>query len=77
MDQHAAHEKILYEKFKKSIENHSVISQPVSPPFVITLTADAGEGSREKFLNAGFDEYMSKPINKVVLNNIVEKFLTK
>jgi len=56
----------------KHLKNISGFDTPV-----ITLTADAGEGSREKFLNAGFDEYMSKPINKVVLNNIVEKFLTK
>ena len=58
MDQHAAHEKILYEKFKKSIENHSVIAQPVSPPFVITLTADEENivnTYREVFYNAGFE----------------------
>ena len=58
MDQHAAHEKILYEKFKKSIENHSVISQPVSPPFVITLTADEENivnTYKEVFYNAGFE----------------------
>ena len=29
---------------------------------VVTLTADAVEGSREKFLKEGFDEYIAKPI---------------
>ncbi len=58
MDQHAAHEKVLYEKFKKNIEGHSVISQPVSPPFVITLTADEENivnTYKDLFYNAGFE----------------------
>lgn len=40
---------------------------------VIALTADAGEGSRQKFLNAGFDDYIAKPINKKLLNEVIEK----
>ena len=42
---------------------------------VVVLTADAGEGSKEKFLNAGFDEYIPKPINKSLLNEIVNKLI--
>lgn len=43
--------------------------------FVIALTADAVEGSREKFLNAGFDEYIAKPINKQIFENVINTFL--
>ena len=43
----------------------------------IALTADAVEGSREKFLNAGFDEYVSKPINKDKLDEVISKMLNK
>lgn len=39
---------------------------------VVALTADAIVGSREKFLEAGFDEYISKPINRTFFDEIVE-----
>jgi CheY-like chemotaxis protein/HPt (histidine-containing phosphotransfer) domain-containing protein len=42
---------------------------------VVALTADATDGSREKFLSSGFDEYVSKPINKNVLDKVINKML--
>lgn len=42
---------------------------------VIALTADAVEGAKEKFLNAGFDEYVSKPIDKNFLDSVINKLL--
>ena len=44
---------------------------------MIALTADAIEGSKEKFLNAGFDGYISKPIDKSILNDVILKFIQK
>lgn len=44
---------------------------------VICLTADAVDGSREKFLEAGFDEYISKPLDRELLDNAINKFLDK
>lgn len=44
---------------------------------VVALTADALDGSREKFLQAGFDEYIAKPIDKVLLEKVISKFITK
>ena len=44
---------------------------------IVALTADAVEGSREKFLNAGFIEYISKPINKKHLNEVIEKIMNE
>jgi two-component system cell cycle response regulator DivK len=43
---------------------------------VVALTAHAITGDREKFLAAGFDEYVSKPIVDVtVLLDVVARFL--
>ena len=43
---------------------------------VIALTANALKGDRERFLAAGMDEYLTKPINKNKLSSIFEKFLS-
>lgn len=43
----------------------------------IALTANAITGMREKYLNNGFSDYLSKPINRDLLKNILVKFLGK
>lgn len=43
MDQHAAHEKVLYERFMKMAKDGNVASQQLMPPQVITLTLAAGQ----------------------------------
>lgn len=40
---------------------------------VIVLTADAIEGKKEEYLNEGFDDYLSKPIEIDALTNILKK----
>lgn len=42
---------------------------------VVSLTANALTGMKEKFLKEGFLDYLSKPINKVELNRVLLKFL--
>ncbi|MDO4996748.1 MAG: ATP-binding protein [Bacilli bacterium] len=42
---------------------------------IVALTADAMEGSREKYLSAGFDDYLSKPIDQMTISETLEKFL--
>ncbi len=41
---------------------------------IIALTAYAMKGDRERFLAAGFDDYISKPINMDDFTNRLEKY---
>ena len=41
----------------------------------VALTADAVEGAKEKYLSSGFDAYLSKPIDKTLLNDIINNLL--
>src|SRR4051794_10081939 len=43
---------------------------------VLALTAQAMEGDRERFLAAGFDGYLSKPVNVADLVAIVKRYST-
>ncbi len=42
---------------------------------VVALTADAIEGTDEKYLNVGFNSYLSKPIDRKLLNKVINKYL--
>lgn len=43
-------------------------------PKIVALTANAVAGAREYYLNEGFDEYLSKPIDTQELDKIIAKF---
>lgn len=58
MDQHAAHEKVLYERLVNKMKNHEVMMQQVSPPVIITLDAVEAElvnDNKTVFADAGFE----------------------
>ena len=42
---------------------------------VIALTANAVAGAREEYLSAGFDDYLSKPVEPVKLEDMLKKYL--
>ncbi len=42
---------------------------------IIALTANALKGDRERFLNEGFDEYVTKPIRSASIESILTMFL--
>ena len=42
---------------------------------VISLTANAISGAREEYIAAGFNDYLTKPINSVALENLIVKYL--
>lgn len=58
IDQHAAHEKILFEKYKKSIQENTVMSQVLITSTVIELTSedfDIYKENSENFTKIGFN----------------------
>lgn len=46
-------------------------------PAVIALTAHALDGMEQEYKNAGFDDYLSKPVSPAKLDSTIIKFLAK
>jgi len=58
IDQHAAHERILFEKFKKEYESRSVISEKLLIPILLELSAEESyllELAGEALMSMGFE----------------------
>ena len=46
-------------------------------PVYIALTANAISGSRERYMEAGFDDYLSKPVDGDVLESMLKRYIPK
>ena len=72
IDQHAAHEKILFEKYYKDIKNQSIVIQPLLVPSVVDLSLDdyaVYEENQQLFKDTGFTvEYFGS--NSVILKEV-------
>ncbi|HCA21706.1 MAG TPA: hypothetical protein DEO87_04950, partial [Lachnospiraceae bacterium] len=58
MDQHAAHEKVNYERFLKDFKERKIVSQRMFPPEIISLSSvemDAVRNNLERFNETGFE----------------------
>ena len=58
IDQHAAHEKVLYERTLSSLKNRSHTTQMISPPVILTLNPQEEEALsiyQEQLKNLGFE----------------------
>ncbi len=58
IDQHAAHEKVLFERTMKRLKQDSIASQSVNPPLIVTLSmqeADVMEQNLKYFEKLGYE----------------------
>ncbi|MFD0672727.1 PAS domain S-box protein [Cohnella sp. GCM10027633] len=62
------------------IQATRVIKESLAPgevPYIVAVTAHAVKGDREKYLAAGLDEYISKPIDMEVVAAVLEKTVSR
>ena len=58
MDQHAAHEKVNYERFLKDFKERKIVSQRMFPPEIISISSvemDAVRNNMDRFNETGFE----------------------
>ena len=69
---------LLDDMMPKMSGSETLIKLKEMPSFntpVVVLTANAISGMKEEYLKKGFDDYLSKPIEKAELNRVIKKYL--
>jgi CheY-like chemotaxis protein/nitrogen-specific signal transduction histidine kinase len=56
---------------------HILQEMPSFKDKIVVLTANAIEGMKERYIDAGFDDYLAKPIDKQELERVLRKYLNK
>jgi osomolarity two-component system sensor histidine kinase NIK1 len=57
--------------FIRNLEKESGVTKPIP---IIALTANALDNDKEKCLQAGMTDYLSKPFTSIELNDIIKKY---
>lgn len=57
--------------FIRDLEKESGVTKPIP---IIALTANALDNDKEKCLQAGMTDYLSKPFTSIELNDIIKKY---
>lgn len=65
IDQHAAHEKIYYERLVRKFREHSIDSQYLTPPLIVSLNMQ-----EEEVLNANRDYLRSLALRSSILEDV-------
>lgn len=69
---------LLDDMMPKMSGSETLVKLKEMPSFntpVVVLTANAISGMKEEYLKKGFDDYLSKPIEKAELNRVIKKYL--
>jgi signal transduction histidine kinase len=69
---------LLDDMMPKMSGSETLVKLKALPEFktpVVVLTANAISGMKEEYLKKGFDDYLSKPIEKEELNRVMKKYL--
>jgi len=61
----------ILDGYETTREIHRLYSQP---PAIVAMTANAMKEDVEKCLNAGMDDYLSKPVSKAMLAAMLERW---
>ena len=61
-------------KTLKKIKEEAIINKDTP---TVSLTANAVSGAREEYIKAGFDDYLSKPIDSKELEKLISEYLPK